>query len=248
MHASYLTRRLATASFSLVLILGAVTPSLSASSVRVKGYIRKDGTYVAPHYRSSPDSSKYNNWSSKGNSNPYSGKTGSKDPYSYGGSYVSPRYVPAPIYTPPATTSPTYTYTPPTTSVSNDNDELRKSEASDLKKLGVDVDWQKHTFLELYNMKNRAKMANDLKKYGLSVDWQKHTFLEMYDWENRIKIANDLKGLGLDVDWQKHTFLEMYDWENRIKMANDLTKVGIHVNWRDHSWMEMYKMEQDKEK
>lgn len=47
-------------------------------AVRVRGYYRKNGTYVAPHYRSAPDGNFYNNWSTKGNVNPYTGKAGSK--------------------------------------------------------------------------------------------------------------------------------------------------------------------------
>lgn len=49
------------------------------AAVHVRGYFRKNGTYVAPHYRSSPDSSVWNNWSTKGNVNPYTGKAGTKD-------------------------------------------------------------------------------------------------------------------------------------------------------------------------
>ena len=47
------------------------------ASVRVSGYTTKKGTYVAPSYRSSPNKSKYDNYSSKGNYNPYTGKKGS---------------------------------------------------------------------------------------------------------------------------------------------------------------------------
>ncbi len=46
------------------------------ASTRVRGYYKKSGGYVAPHYRSSPNSFKGDNWSSKGNYNPYSGKKG----------------------------------------------------------------------------------------------------------------------------------------------------------------------------
>lgn len=46
----------------------------------VEGYHRKDGTYVKPHYRSSPDDSYNNNWSVKPNYNPYTGKRGTKNP------------------------------------------------------------------------------------------------------------------------------------------------------------------------
>lgn len=48
-------------------------------SGRVRGYFRKDGTYVAPHYRSAPDGSFLYNWSTRGNVNPYKGKVGSRD-------------------------------------------------------------------------------------------------------------------------------------------------------------------------
>jgi len=50
-------------------------------STTVRGHVRRDGTYVAPHRRTNPDSLKTNNWSSKGNRNPYTGKEGTQDPY-----------------------------------------------------------------------------------------------------------------------------------------------------------------------
>ena len=57
----------------------------------VNGYYKKNGTYVQPHYRSSPDSSYNNNWSVKPNTNPYTGKRGTRNPkpsdnYGYGNS------------------------------------------------------------------------------------------------------------------------------------------------------------------
>jgi len=51
------------------------------ADVFVNGYHRKDGTYVKPHYRSNPDGNPYNNWSTKGNVNPYNGKKGSINIY-----------------------------------------------------------------------------------------------------------------------------------------------------------------------
>ncbi len=51
----------------------------SEAVTRVRGYTTKRGTYVAPSYRSSPDRVKYNNYSSKGNYNPYTGKKGYKN-------------------------------------------------------------------------------------------------------------------------------------------------------------------------
>ncbi|MDL0088780.1 hypothetical protein [Campylobacter gastrosuis] len=46
----------------------------------VNGYFKKDGTYVQPHYKSSRDSTTINNYSTKGNYNPYTGKQGTKKP------------------------------------------------------------------------------------------------------------------------------------------------------------------------
>ena len=49
------------------------------AQVNVRGYTKKNGTYVAPHYRSNPNSTKLDNWSTKGNINPYTGKAGTKE-------------------------------------------------------------------------------------------------------------------------------------------------------------------------
>jgi hypothetical protein len=57
-----------------------LTPSVVVSqrSVRVKAHVRKDGTYVQPHDRSHPDRNFYNNWSTKPNINPRTGKEGTR--------------------------------------------------------------------------------------------------------------------------------------------------------------------------
>lgn len=44
----------------------------------VRGYTKKDGTYVQGHHRTAPDGRKGNNWSTRGNVNPYTGKPGTK--------------------------------------------------------------------------------------------------------------------------------------------------------------------------
>ena len=49
-----------------------------SSSTSVKGYTKKNGTYVAPAKRSTPDSTTKNNWSTKPNTNPYTGKQGTQ--------------------------------------------------------------------------------------------------------------------------------------------------------------------------
>lgn len=63
-----------------LLILSLLIPALADAATRVRGYYRKNGTYVAPHYRSNPDGNPYNNWSTRGNVNPYTGAIGTKNP------------------------------------------------------------------------------------------------------------------------------------------------------------------------
>lgn len=61
-------------------VFGVVNATLARVSVR--GYTRRStGTYVAPHYRTSPNSTRYDNYSTRGNYNPYTGRTGYTSPY-----------------------------------------------------------------------------------------------------------------------------------------------------------------------
>jgi len=74
--------------FSCVIALAATAVILLATAVAsadvyVRGYYRSNGTYVAPHYRSNPDGNFYNNWSTYGSINPYTGKTGTRRMPSY---------------------------------------------------------------------------------------------------------------------------------------------------------------------
>ena len=70
-------KRILAAIAGAVVLLSAIVPSADAST-SVRGYYRKNGTYVAPHYRSSPNYTQKDNWSCRGNYNPYTGKFGSK--------------------------------------------------------------------------------------------------------------------------------------------------------------------------
>lgn len=64
----------------------------AAADTYVQGYTRSDGTYVKGHYRSDPDGYRYNNYSSQGNTNPYTGERGTQrneysNPPAYNKSY-----------------------------------------------------------------------------------------------------------------------------------------------------------------
>lgn len=64
-----------------VIFLTIFAGSAFAGDVWVKPYIRKNGTYVQPHYRTKPDRNTWNNYSTKGNINPYTGQKGYVKPY-----------------------------------------------------------------------------------------------------------------------------------------------------------------------
>lgn len=59
------------------------TPFLASAATKVKGHTKKNGTYVQPYYKSSPNKTKIDNYSAKGNYNPYSGKKGTVNPYKW---------------------------------------------------------------------------------------------------------------------------------------------------------------------
>ncbi|MBA4419379.1 MAG: hypothetical protein C0392_15965 [Syntrophus sp. (in: bacteria)] len=58
--------------FFIALILFSFA-TVSFADQTVRGYTRSDGTYVQPYYRSSPDGTVTDNYSFKGNQNPYTG-------------------------------------------------------------------------------------------------------------------------------------------------------------------------------
>lgn len=55
--------------------------ALAAGSHSVNGYVTKSGTYVPPHQATNPNDTKSDNWSTQGNTNPYTGKQGTKRQY-----------------------------------------------------------------------------------------------------------------------------------------------------------------------
>ena len=62
--------------FFVILAIGVTS---AGAAVHVRGHSnKKTGTYTQSHYRSSPDKSKHNNYSTKGNTNPHTGKKGTK--------------------------------------------------------------------------------------------------------------------------------------------------------------------------
>jgi opacity protein-like surface antigen len=78
-----------------LLAIAIAMPAAGSAQVRVRGYTRSDGTYVAPHYRSSPNGTTSDNYSTRGNINPYTGQVGTRDPNARAPSpYAAPRTTP----------------------------------------------------------------------------------------------------------------------------------------------------------
>ncbi len=65
----------------IALIALAIPASLfAAGSHAVRGHVTKSGTYVAPTRATNPNKTQRDNYSSKPNVNPYTGKQGTRTP------------------------------------------------------------------------------------------------------------------------------------------------------------------------
>jgi hypothetical protein len=68
----------------LLFVLSALLVNMvGAGQTHVRGYYRSNGTYVQPHYRTTPDGNPYNNYSYPGNYNPNTGRTTPGNPSTY---------------------------------------------------------------------------------------------------------------------------------------------------------------------
>lgn len=93
---------------ALVMLLVCLSATAFADQY-VRGYFRQNGTYVQPYWRTTPNSNLYDNYSTKGNVNPYTGQRGYENPYKY------------PSYNPPS-------INPPSIFDRRDNDSLFDNE------------------------------------------------------------------------------------------------------------------------
>ena len=67
---------------TIVLLVGLLVAMLPAHAAdhAVRGHVKKDGTYVAPSRATNPNRTQRDNYSSKPNVNPYTGKQGTRIP------------------------------------------------------------------------------------------------------------------------------------------------------------------------
>lgn len=66
------------------LLLATTAASAQQRTVTVQGHTRSDGTYVPSHQRTAPNSTQSDNWTTKGNTNPYTGQAGTRRDCTYG--------------------------------------------------------------------------------------------------------------------------------------------------------------------
>lgn len=62
----------------LVFLFALLVGAQAVADQYVKGHVRKDGTYVAPYMRSEPNQNRYDNYSTQGRYNPYTGQSGTQ--------------------------------------------------------------------------------------------------------------------------------------------------------------------------
>jgi len=68
-----------------LLLLSLLFVTLLSADTYVDGYTKSNGTYVEGHYRSSPNDTVSDNYSTEGNVNPYTDEEGNRDVYDDGG-------------------------------------------------------------------------------------------------------------------------------------------------------------------
>jgi len=66
---------------AIALIIFFMPSMCLGKTVSVKGGVTKTGIYRTPHFKTSPNNTKIDNWSAKGNVNPFTGKKGIVDPF-----------------------------------------------------------------------------------------------------------------------------------------------------------------------
>lgn len=100
--------------FLFIVFLFAAANSFAQTSTYVSGYTNSNGTYVQGYYRTTPNTTRNDNYSTVGNVNPYTGTYGTKPAdnfYVAPSTYSAPTYYSTPTYTTPTYSTPTPVYT-----------------------------------------------------------------------------------------------------------------------------------------
>ncbi|XWW46641.1 peptidoglycan-binding protein [Fibrella sp. USSR17] len=225
--------------FSLLLLLMLSVVELIAQ-VQVRGYYRKDGTYVQPHMRSSPDGNPYNNWSYPGNTNPYTGKTASGDPDTYlrnyynrnstsksnSSTYDSPTYssptLPSTYSSPPLNSS--YYNSLPSSSIdSYDFEKINRKLLEDTEK----ANRESEKILRAYNSSSSLSPYDSYNKQLIAVQ-NAVDYHDRYSLQDRMTLEGTLNDLGYSVG-----IVDGFFDESTIKGIKDFQrKSGLKIDGR----------------
>ena len=80
--------------YSVPSVTYSVPSTMNYNTTTVSGYTRSNGTYVQSHVRTMPNNTNWDNFSTRGNSNPFTGSTGyrardySSSAYNYGAGHT----------------------------------------------------------------------------------------------------------------------------------------------------------------
>ena len=207
----------------------------SNSAVHVKGYFKKNGTYVAPHYRSDPDKNIYNNWSVKGNINPYTGKEGTKKP-------IISNYQ--------KSSDTTYNSEYDGSELIFDKTDLKDSTSHNIKYNTKNN--LKHDFIldelsknqikqESYVIKKDIEAAKSFKKLGYSFDPNYMTSFQMQQKVKDIETSEYFKKLGYSFDPNYMTSFQMQQKVKDIETSEYFKKLGYSF---DPNYMTSFQMQQ----
>ena len=75
--------------FAIIALAGSSAVAHPAHAVR--GFLKSNGTYFAPHHQTNPDATTRNNFSTRGNINPYTGHAGTVNPDAARASLYAPK-------------------------------------------------------------------------------------------------------------------------------------------------------------
>lgn len=210
--------------FFIVTILFCFAVTVGAQ-VKVRGYFRKDGTYVKPHFRSNPDGNPYNNYSFPGNYNPNTGKISPGNPETYLNNYYNKK---SPTLYLPETSHPTDSSSPykdETTKPSNYLPKPSKNSNSYVPKKPIKK-LDSGTFKYAPKTKNtdyidgsKMQWVKWIKDdFGINVDYKNYTSSQLSELHSKLSWAKWLKSdFGINVDSSKYTSYELSDLHSRIQ-------------------------------
>ena len=236
---------------TLLCFLSLLIFSFAFADVRVKGYTRKDGTYVNPHYRSNPDGNFYNNWSTVGNVNPYTGKIGTKTENSNQGKIYKPSTtkdlnIPYLQSSNPAkstqfnTSQNIITKSVPISSLYSDPKIIVSQR---LKNLDYKEDTSHLSLIDMLGLESKISAAQSLKKLGYSGDTSKLTLMEILEIESKIHASKRLYDLGYIEDSSHLSLSEMLGLETKLHSNQRLKSLGYGADTSNLSIAEMLELE-----